>query len=122
MATSLMSCGFGYVWAWFNKDGERARTIAVSLGDATRWNAEAFYGARVFYEPAVKGGGVDVFLEVEIGPESNYIHIPREIGHEKSVNEARTKWRKIEWTPEALVVGEGPNRYSMPRVELERHR
>lgn len=120
----MCSCGVGYIWGSINQEGLQSRTIAVSLGDAS-WgngNYKAFYGARVFYEPSEKPGQVDVMLEVDIGPGGDYKHIPRKIGQATSADEAREKWRKIEWTKDALLVGEGADRYVLPRADLESHR
>jgi hypothetical protein len=123
-AICIISCGVGYIWGWINQVGLQSRTIAFSLGDAS-WgngNYKAYYGARVFYEPSEKPGQVDVMLEVDIGPWGDYKHTARKIGQAASADEAREKWRKIEWAKDALLVGEGADRYSLSRESLESHR
>ena len=118
----MCSCGSGYLWGWYQQEGLQSRTIAFSLGDASWGDFKAFYGARVFYEEAEKPGEVVVKLEVEIGSGNGYFHGPVVIGRASTVQEARVKWRKIEWTKEALLVGEGRDRYVLSRASLESHR
>lgn len=118
----LCSCGTGYMWGWTHQRGVEQRTIAFSLGDSMSGDLKGFYAARVYYEPADPELKVVVKLAVEVGPGSNYYHGPIDIGRAATPEEARLKWRKIEWTPDSLVVGEGVHRYVLARSELESHR
>ncbi len=122
LAVCLISCAVGYMWGWTHSRGVEARTIAYSLGDSMSGDLRAFYGARVYYEPLEPERTVVVKLAVEIGPGNGYFYGPVDLGRAASAGEARVKWRKIEWTKDALLVGEGPDQYSLSRTSLESHR
>lgn len=113
----------GYCAHWFvTRDRGRQAVhsiIAMSWGDGRY--GKAFYGAEIYIKPT--GTEYAVRGRVWIGRGNATWHDLGKLGTVATPAEAVEKWGRIEWTPEALVVGPGdPEPFSLPRTELESHR
>ncbi|MEO6953259.1 MAG: hypothetical protein ABI321_15775 [Polyangia bacterium] len=89
-------------------------TVAMAWGDGKY--GPAFYGARVYEEPAQ--GGLAVFVTVAIGQGNGYEHDRVKLGTVATHAEAVAKYGHIDFRPDGLHVGD----WTMPRDRLESHR
>jgi hypothetical protein len=122
ISSIIVTAAIAYVVGLVAGSTDENHLIAFSWGDSIEYRQAAFYGAEVYFENSHSEKGVDVFVKIEIGPDGDQVQMPQLVGHAANSEEARVKWRKIEWTKDALLIGEGPDRYVMPRTIFESHR
>ena len=122
ISSIIVTAAIAYVVGLVVGSTHENNLIAFSWGDSINYRKAAFYGAEVYFENAQSGKGVDVFVKVVIGPDGDQVQLPLLVGHAATSEAARVKWRKIEWTKDALLIGEGPDRYALSRASLESHR
>jgi hypothetical protein len=122
ISSIIVTAAIAYVVGLVVGSTHENNLIAFSWGDSINYRKAAFYGAEVYFENSHSEKGVDVFVKIEIGPDGDQVQMPQLVGHAANSEEARVKWRKIEWTKDALLIGEGHDQYVMPRTILESHR
>jgi len=95
-------------------EAQMERVVAVAWGDGRY--GEAFYGARVYLEPATVG--YSVHAKVSIGRGDGYSFDCGIIGTAADDAAAVRRWGKIEFYPDGLHIGG----YFLPREQMEAHR
>ncbi len=79
-----------------------------------------FYGGHIY--TVKRSNGLDVYCEIHIGS-PDYNHDCGHLGRVEDLKTARTLWGRMEWTPDAMIVGDLSDRgISVSRAEFQAHR
>jgi hypothetical protein len=99
-------------------------TVVLEWADAehekTQSGYKQFYGGHVY--TVKRSDGLDVYCEIHIGSPA-YNHDCGHLGRVQDLQTARSLWGHLEWTPDALIVGNIDNRgLRVPRSDFQTHR
>lgn len=121
LAAAVFSAGYGggCVRERSRADAGLDGTIAIAWGDGPP--GPAFYGMRVFLEPAK--AGLSVRAEIRIGPGDGMVHDCGEIGTAPTRAEAVQRFGRVTWRDDGVHVGEGSrDEFFLARDVVEAHR
>jgi hypothetical protein len=99
-------------------------TVVLEWADAVHKNNQSglkqFYGAHIY--TVKRSSGLDVYCQIHIGS-PDYNHNCGHLGRVDDLQTARTFWGRLEWTTDALIVGDpNTNGTRVPRAEFQNHR
>lgn len=121
VALMLLLCSLGLNAVLYPQAHRYTQLIAVSWGDAP--GTPALYGAYVWVEgqtPALQAR-LTVYID-RPGLVISQSHDTRLLGTVDSPEAAARLWGTLRWDAAGLHVGAGPQAYTFPIEELQRHR
>jgi len=104
---------------WYLGADRYSKTLVMQRGFITQRFSPGKSPALVSVVLRPGSSGYRAVLEIQVDSKYGTGYRHKELGGAMSVPKAIEKWGRIDWLEEGLRVGNGTNKFFMPRSELE---